>query len=133
VAGIKGIKDLVDAANAEVEGITGKDALALKNDGDTIFIDVRDIRELQRDGSIPGSFHCPRGMAEFWVDPESPYHKDVFSSGKRIVFFCAIGWRSALTAKTVQDMGLARVAHIEDGFNGWKDAGGDVEEQERKD
>ena len=126
----KGIKDLVDIANAEVEGIPSKDAHALANDDDTVFIDVRDIRELQREGSIPGSFHCPRGMAEFWVDPESPYHKDIFSSGKRIIFFCAIGWRSALTAKTVQDMGLERVAHIEDGFNGWKDAGGDIEKQE---
>ena len=123
---IKGFKALVDIANAEVEGILAKDALTMDRE-DTVFVDVRDIRELQRDGSIPGAFHCPRGMAEFWVDPESPYHKDIFSSSKRIIFFCAIGWRSALTAKTVQDMGLDRVAHIEDGFNGWKEAGGSVE------
>jgi rhodanese-related sulfurtransferase len=130
MAEIKGIKALVDEANAEVNGIAGKDALTMDQD-DTVFVDVRDIREVQRDGSIPGAFHCPRGMTEFWVDPESPYHKDVFSSGKRIVFFCAIGWRSALTAKTVQDMGLDRVAHIEDGFNGWKEAGGKTEKKEK--
>ena len=123
---IKGFKALVDIANAEVEGILAKDALTMDRE-DTVFVDVRDIRELQRDGSIIGAFHCPRGMAEFWVDPESPYHKDIFSSSKRITFFCTIGWRSALTAKTVQDMGLDRVAHIEDGFNGWKEAGGGVE------
>ena len=123
---IKGFREIVNIANTEVEGISGKDALTMDRE-DTVFVDVRDIRELQRDGSIPGAFHCPRGMAEFWVDPESPYHKNIFSSSKRIVFFCAIGWRSALTAKTVQDMGLDRVAHIEDGFNGWKEAGGSVE------
>ncbi len=87
---VESIKALVDEANAEVEGIAGKDAPTMDQD-DTIFVDVRDIRELQRDGFIPGVFRCPRGITEFWVDPKSLYHKDVFSSGKRIVFFCAIG------------------------------------------
>ena len=92
-----------------------------------MFVDLRDPRELEREGKIPGAFHCPRGMLEFWVDPESPYHKPVFASGKRFVFYCMSGWRSALSTKTVQDMGLPNVAHIAGGFNAWRKDGGDVE------
>jgi rhodanese-related sulfurtransferase len=88
---------------------------------------VRDIRELQREGRIPGALHAPRGMLEFWVDPESPYHKEAFSSGKTFIFFCAAGWRSALATKTVQDMGLSPVKHIAGGFGAWKKAGLPVE------
>ena len=75
---------------------------------------------------IPGAFHCPRGMLEFWIDPESPYAKPQFRTGNRIVFYCASGWRSALSARTAQDMGLGQVSHITDGFSGWKAAGGPV-------
>jgi rhodanese-related sulfurtransferase len=124
----KGIKELLAEANAEIETLTPAQALALKDDPNVILVDLRDIRELQRDGKIPGAFHAPRGMLEFWVDPESPYHKEIFASGKRFVFFCAGGLRSALAAQTVQHMGLAPVAHIEGGFTAWKDAGGPVEE-----
>ena len=94
---------------------------------EVVMIDIRDPRELEREGMIPGAFHAPRGMLEFWVDPESPYHKEIFASGKNFVFFCAGGLRSALATKTVQDMGLENVAHIEGGFGAWRKAGKPVE------
>lgn len=128
----KGYKQLLDEANARIETIPTAEAVRLKDDPDTLFVDIRDVRELERDGMIPGALHAPRGMLEFWVDPESPYHKDVFASGKRLVFYCASGWRSALATDAVQQMGLDRVAHIEGGFNGWKQAGGPVAERPKK-
>ena len=118
--------DLVAEANAEVECIPAADALAMQDDEDVTLVDLRDIRERVREGFVPGSVHAPRGMLEFWVDPESPYHRDVFATGKRMLLYCQSGWRSALAAKAVQDMGLARVAHVSDGFKGWADAGGPV-------
>ena len=87
-------------------------------------IDIRDVRERKRNGYIPGSFHCPRGMIEFWVDPESPYFKDVFNEKKRFLFHCAADWRSALTVQTVTKMGLENAAHIKGGLNAWCEAGG---------
>ena len=124
----KGYKALLDEANAEIEALDPQEAARLLEDESTVFVDIRDVRELNREGRMPGAIHCPRGMLEFWVDPESPYHKDVFSSGKTFVFFCAAGWRSALATKTVQDMGLSPVKHIEGGFGAWKEAGLPVEE-----
>jgi rhodanese-related sulfurtransferase len=121
---LKRAMDLVAAANAEVESIPAAEALALTNNDDVTLVDLRDIRERIREGFVPGSVHAPRGMLEFWVDPESPYHREVFATGKRIVFYCQSGWRSALAAKTAQDMGLERVAHVGDGFTGWVEAGG---------
>ena len=94
-----------------------------------LFVDLRDVREGWREGTIPGAYHAPRGMLEFWVDPASPYARDTFQQSKRFVFFCASGWRSALSTKTVQDMGLSPVCHIEGGFTAWKAAGGPVEER----
>jgi rhodanese-related sulfurtransferase len=123
----KGVKQLVAEANAEIETITADDAIRLKDDPNTVIVDLRDIRELARDGHVPGAFHAPRGMLEFWVDPESPYYKEIFGSGKKFVFFCAGGMRSALAAQTVQRMGLEPVCHIEGGFRAWKEAGGPVE------
>ena len=128
----KGYKALLDEANAEVEALTPQEASSLLGDDETIFIDLRDIRELDREGRIPGARHCPRGMLEFWIDPESPYHKDIFASGKTFVFFCAAGWRSALAAKTAQDMGLDPVKHITGGFSQWKEAGLPTEEPKQK-
>ncbi|GAB5506300.1 MAG: rhodanese-like domain-containing protein [Rhizobiaceae bacterium] len=119
----KGYKALVDEANAEIETISPQEAAKRAESGDTLLVDIRDIRELQREGRVPGAQHCPRGMLEFWIDPESPYHKEIFSSGKSFVFFCAAGWRSALATKTAQDMGLDKVAHIEGGFGAWREAG----------
>ena len=126
----KRAKQLVDAANAQIESITAKDAIALLERDDTMLVDLRDIRERIREGFVPGSLHAPRGMLEFWIDPESPYHRDVFATGKRFVFFCASGWRSALATQVVQDMGLEPVCHIGDGFTGWIEAGGPVAKTE---
>jgi rhodanese-related sulfurtransferase len=116
----RGYKALLDEALAEVKTISAEEALRLKDRDDVQFIDVRDIRELEREGRIDGAFHAPRGMLEFWVDPDSPYHKPVSAQDKTFVFFCAAGWRSALTAKTVQDMGLAKVCHVEGGHGAMK-------------
>jgi rhodanese-related sulfurtransferase len=123
----KGIKELVAEANAEIETVTVNDALKLKDDPGVTFVDIRDIRELDRDGRIPGAFHAPRGMLEFWVDPESPYYKKIFGSGKKFVFFCAGGMRSALAAQQLQRMGLEPVCHMAGGFGAWKAAGAPVE------
>lgn len=119
----KGYKALLDEANAVVEALAPAEAAPLLARDDVAFIDIRDPRELERAGRISGAHHCPRGMLEFWIDPESPYHRTLFSSGKHFVFFCAGGWRSALAAKTAQDMGLDRVSHVTGGFSAWKEAG----------
>lgn len=126
----KGITQLCAEAEAAIETWTVADALRRLDDEDVVFVDIRDVRELWRDGSIPGAVHAPRGMLEFWVDPESPYARDVFQSGKRFMFFCAGGLRSALAARTVQDMGLEPVCHLAGGFEAWKEAGGPVEAKE---
>jgi len=120
----KGIKQLVAEAEAVIETLPAEDAVKLVNDENTVFVDIRDIRELYREGRIPGSLHAPRGMLEFWVDPDSPYHKEIFASGKRLVLHCAIGWRSALATKTLHDMGLENICHIGGGYEDWKAHGG---------
>ena len=129
---MKRVKDMVAAANAEVSHAPAADLLDLHGTDGVTFVDLRDVRELDRDGMIPGAFHCPRGMLEFWIDPESPYAKEAFQTGNRFVFYCASGWRSALSAKVAQDMGLQGVSHISDGFSGWRNAGGPVGEKARK-
>ena len=126
----KTAEQMVDEAEGQIRTLSVEQALALFADDDTQFVDLRDIRELKREGTIPGAVHAPRGMLEFWVDPTCRYHRDVFASGKHFVFYCAMGWRSALATKTVQDMGLSPVSHIEGGFNAWKDAGGAVQAKE---
>jgi rhodanese-related sulfurtransferase len=118
---------LVDAAEREIETLPVEAAIPLAGRDDTVLVDIRDIRELQRDGRIPGAVHAPRGMLEFWIDPSSPYHKPVFAQDKKYVFFCAGGLRSALAAQTAQRMGMKPVAHIKGGFGAWKKAGGPVE------
>jgi rhodanese-related sulfurtransferase len=120
-------RQLVADAEKEIETVTVEEALALHGRDDVVLVDIRDIRELQRDGRVPGAFHCPRGMLEFWIDPQSHYHKPVFAEDKRFVFFCAGGLRSALAAQTAHQMGLKPVAHIRGGFGAWKAAGGPVE------
>jgi rhodanese-related sulfurtransferase len=125
----RGYKAMLEEASAKVATLSPADAIALLGRDDVQLVDLRDPRELEREGRIPGAFHCPRGMLEFWIDPESPYHKPVFAQDKRFVFFCAAGWRSTLSAATAQDMGLAPVAHIEGGFTAWRDAGGPVEKE----
>lgn len=127
----KGYRELLAEAEAEIDTLPIEQALRLHGDDGVVFVDLRDPREIQRDGRIPGAFSCPRGMLEFWIDPESPYAKPVFSEPRRFVFYCASGWRSALAAKTAQDMGLSNVAHIGGGYTAWKKAGGPVETPSR--
>jgi rhodanese-related sulfurtransferase len=121
------VASLVEAAERAIETLPVDAALALHGRDEVVFVDLRDIRELDREGRIPGAFHCPRGMLEFWIDPESKYHKAMFAQDKRFVFFCAAGQRSALATETAQRMGLAPVAHIGGGFGAWKASGGPVE------
>ena len=123
----KGYKALLEEANALIRTLGVEQARAMHGQGDVVFVDLRDPRELEREGRLPGAFHCPRGMLEFWIDPESPYAKPVFQEDKTFIFFCAGGWRSALAAKTAQEMGLKPVAHIEGGFGAWKKSGAPVE------
>ena len=120
------VAEMVEAARQRIEEIETEAALALVDDPSVVFVDLRDVRERQRSGYIPGSFHCPRGMAEFWVDPKSPYFKEIFGQDKRFVFHCASGWRSALTVATLNDMGFP-AAHLKDGFSGWQKHDGPVE------
>jgi rhodanese-related sulfurtransferase len=112
-----------------VDHLPAAEAIALHGAEGVTFVDLRDPRELARDGMVPGAFHCPRGMLEFWIDPESPYARPQFQSGGRFVFYCGSGWRSALSAKAAVDMGLEGVSHISDGFAGWMKAGGPVEQK----
>ncbi len=126
------VRQMVADADSQVESLDVDAARDLLHDAEVQFVDIRDVRELEREGMIPGALHAPRGMLEFWVDPESPYHKDVFASGHKFVFYCASGWRSALATKTLQDMGLEPVAHLAGGFSAWKQAGGKVAERPRK-
>ena len=123
----KGVKQMVAEANAEVRSVSVAEASELARREDHVIVDLRDPRELKREGKIPGAFSCPRGMLEFWIDPASPYHKTVFAQDKTFVFYCASAWRSALATKVAQEMGLNPVAHIEGGFSAWKAAGMPVE------
>ena len=119
--------DLVETARREIEEISAADAIRLATDPNVVLVDIRDPREGEREGVVPGAFHCTRGMLEFWIDPKSPYYKPKFGEDKKFVFFCAGGMRSVLAAKTAQDMGLKPVAHVIGGFKAWREAGGPVE------
>jgi rhodanese-related sulfurtransferase len=123
----KSVKDMVADASAEIETLTVEQARVLLGQPGVTFIDLRDPRELWREGGIPGAVNVTRGMLEFWIDPASPYHKPLFASGNKFVFFCGGGWRSALAAKTAQDMGLTPVCHVHGGFGAWKNSGAPVE------
>jgi rhodanese-related sulfurtransferase len=127
---MKTARQLVDEAMAEVRTIDLEEARALHAAGQALFVDLRDVRELEREGTVPGAVHAPRGMLEFWVDPASPYFHPAFegaAQGRRpLVLFCAAGWRSALAAKSLQEMGFRDVCHVDGGFQAWKAAGGPV-------
>lgn len=129
MSGKIGYKDLVADAEQRVEAITAEAALASFGLPGVVFVDLRDVRELKREGKIPGAFHCPRGLLEFWIDAESPYYNKIFGEEKRFIFYCNLGWRSALAADVAQKMGLKSVCHIEGGFEAWKNAGGTLEEK----
>src|SRR5688572_13041031 len=125
-----GYKALLETAEREIETLSVDDAARLRGHDDVVFVDIRDPREQQREGKMPGAFSCTRGMLEFWIDPASPYHKDVFAQDKKFVFFCAGGLRSALATQTASRMGLKPAAHIKGGFGAWREAGGPVENRE---
>jgi len=124
---VKTVKSMLAEANADIVTLSVEEAMSRHGREDVLLIDIRDPRELEREGAVPGAFHAPRGMLEFWIDPESPYFKPVFGEDKQFIFFCAGGMRSALTTKTLQDMGLKPVAHVAGGSGAWKAAGGPVE------
>jgi rhodanese-related sulfurtransferase len=128
----KGFRQLVDEAKARITTLSLEEARARHGREDVVFVDLRDVRELERDGMIPGAFHAPRGMLEFWVDPDSPYYKDVFGSGKEFVFYCNGAWRSALAVDTASQMGLERAVEMGGGFAAWKQAGYPVAERAKK-
>lgn len=123
----KHIKDMVEGARAEINEVEANEAISLIGETDVVIVDIRDIRERSREGYIEGALHVPRGMLEFWIDPDSPYHKSVFAEDKHFIFHCASGWRSALATKTASDMGLKPVSHIKGGFSEWIKAGGPVQ------
>ena len=129
---IKGIKELCEEAEQEIETLLAEDVIQLRKDPEVVLVDIRDIRELWREGTIPGAMHAPRGMLEFWVDPDSPYHRADFNSGKKFIFYCAGGLRSALAAQSVHRMGSSPVSHMAGGFSAWVKAGGPTIEKEVK-
>ena len=129
----RGIEQLIDEAMSQIETMSTDEAIAASDDENIVFVDIRDVRELDREGMVPGAFHAPRGMLEFWVDPASPYHKEVFADeSKTFVLYCQSAWRSVLATKTLMDMGMTNVKQFEDGFGGWKKAGGPVAERPKK-
>jgi rhodanese-related sulfurtransferase len=127
-----GHEALMERARSKVKSVSAEETLQMLVDPDTVIVDIRDVRELEREGRIPGSFHAPRGLLEFWVDPKSPYHKPIFAEDKTFVIHCASGWRSLLATELLQDMGLKPVLNLEGGFAAWKEAGGTVEKYEKK-
>ena len=129
---MKTAQELVALAMQIVTTHSVEQARALHGRDDVVFVDVRDVRELEREGVIPGAVHASRGMLEFWFDPTSPYHREVFAQDKEFVLFCAAGWRSALSARTLMEMGVPRVSHIDGGFTAWKAAAAPVAEKPKK-
>ncbi len=117
-----GYQELIQAAMAEIETLSLEEAQQLLNDPNTVFIDIRDVRELEREGMIPNALHAPRGMLEFWADPDSPYYKPIFGEDKKLILYCASAWRSSLATQTLQRMGVPDVCHLEGGFGAWKKA-----------
>ncbi len=127
------VADMVEQARRVIETVPVDKAVAMHGDPEVVFVDLRDVRELEREGRIPGAVHIPRGMVEFWVDPESPYYKAaIFDQDKRFAFYCNKDWRSALATEVVQRIGLQRACHIEGGYTAWKEAGGPTEDYARK-
>ena len=128
----KGFQQMVDEAKSRIKTLSLDEARAKHGRPDVLFVDLRDVRELEREGQIPGAFHCPRGMLEFWIDPDSPYHKDVFDADKEFVFYCNGAWRSALAADVAQQLGLQSVVEMDGGFSAWKSKGYPVAERAAK-
>lgn len=127
-----GYKTLIEEAEKNIDTMSVDEVAGLLHDETVTIVDIRDIRELQREGKLPGAIHAPRGMLEFWVDPDSPYHRKLFSEEKKFVFYCASAWRSALATQTVQQMGMNNVCHMSGGFTAWKEAEQPIEPVEKK-
>ena len=127
---IRPIKEMVSEAKAQITTLSIEDVRAKQEAGEVLMVDIRDPRELKREGRIPGAFHAPRGMLEFWVDPSSPYYKPALTTDKTLVLFCASAWRSALSVKTLQDMGVENISELDGGFKGWREPGAPVETEE---
>ena len=127
-----GYQELIANAMVQIETVPLDIAKQFLDDPNTVFVDIRDVRELEREGMISNAFHAPRGMLEFWVDPDSPYYKPIFGEGKRLVLYCASAWRSALATHTLQKMGLPGVCHLEGGFTAWKKADLPIQEKSPK-
>ncbi len=123
----KNFQELIKEANSKIKTLKAEDAIKLLKNNNYLFIDLRDYREILKEGKIPGSISCPRGMLEFWVDPTSPYYKKKIDLTKTFILYCASAWRSALAAKTLKEMGLGDVFHIEGGFSNWKKLNGPIE------
>ncbi|MHA1597463.1 MAG: rhodanese-like domain-containing protein [Alphaproteobacteria bacterium] len=128
----KGHLRLLEEARAVIEVIDVNNAMTLLGSDDVAFIDLREIQELHREGMVPDAFHAPRGLLEFWADPESPYHKPVFASGKNLILYCSLGWRSALATRSLMEMGVPNIRHMEGGFTAWKEADGEIQEKTKK-
>lgn len=127
----KGFRQLVDDATARIKTYSVDDVRARLGDDRLQLVDIRDVRELQRQGIVPGAIHAPRGMLEFWVDPASPYYRpELGDESKEYVLFCGAGWRSALATQTLMDMGMTNVAHIEGGFAAWAESGAPTQKHE---
>ncbi len=130
----KNHRQLVDEANARITTLSLEEAEARRGRPGVVFVDLRDVRELQREGQIPDAVHAPRGMLEFWVDPDSPYHKpELDPTEHELILYCQSGWRSALATAALVDMGAEHVAHIDGGFSAWKAAGSPVTEPTKRD
>jgi rhodanese-related sulfurtransferase len=129
----KGFRKLLAEAESKAPAISVEDARKRHGDTGTVFVDIRDVRELEREGMIPGAFHAPRGMLEFWVDPESPYYKPVFAGDKTFILYCQSDWRGVLAAATLTEMGLPNVFHLSGGYSEWRKSGGPKAERPRKD
>jgi len=129
----KGVEKIIDDALGQINTMSTDEAIASIDNDQIVFVDIRDVRELEREGMVPGAFHAPRGMLEFWVDPDSPYFKEIFSDeSKTFVLYCQSAWRSVLATKTLMDMGMTNVKQFEDGFSGWKKAGGPIAHKTKK-
>ena len=130
---IKTSKDLVDEAKKKITSFSASETKNLYEKDEITLIDVRDIRELWKEGTLENAIHIPRGMLEFWLDPESSYYKErKIGKIKNIVLFCALGMRSALATKTLQDMGYKNVSHVEGGFDTLKKSGFNIVEKKKK-
>jgi rhodanese-related sulfurtransferase len=121
------VMKLVESAKKQINNLEVRDAIKIHSNKTNLFVDVRDIREIQKSGRILGAKHVPRCMLEFWIDPESPYHKKFFNDNCHFIFYCASDWRSALATATANEIGLLNTSHLVGGFDKWLEVNGPIE------